>query len=175
MNSQYESFSDGIYQPASATPINNQFYQYTDTQSTFMPSSKMAQACAGAQQQQIMPQQQMLPPSALNMPQQQQMLPQIGTNGNQSITYTVPETVTNPYFWPAYLSRYIGHWVRISSFIGNSFSDYTGRLVEVGAAYVSIRPLMPETLLVIDMYSIKVVQIILTTDVNELLDGTNLQ
>lgn len=110
--------------------------------------------------------------SFMNVMPQQTAVPGF-QNGTQSLTFNAPETVTNPYFWPAYLSKFIGYWVHISSFVGNSVMDYTGRLVDVGAAYVSIRPLMPDMLVVIDMFSIKVVQIILTTDPQRLLDISN--
>jgi len=160
LNIPYNSSSDGIYQPASM----NITQDITPT-SKYL-NSKAVQPCAAAQQLQMMPQ------IGINGVQQQQMLPQIGSQNNTG-TYNVPETVTNPYFWPAYLKKYIGYWMRVVSFIGNSFTDYTGKLLEVGAAYIVLKPLAPEVINIIDLYSIKFVSVVLTTDPQVLFNNMN--
>jgi len=163
MNSQFNSLNDGIYQPASTNNINSNFYKSSDIQSMisnseYMTNSKAAQSYA--------------------IETQQQVAPQNGTSVTQNLsnsnTSFVPETVTNINFWPAYLKQYIGYWMRISSFVGNSFQDYVGKLLDVGAAYVVIKPLSPDVIQIIDMYTIKFVTVILTKDIQKLCDGTSL-
>ncbi len=92
---------------------------------------------------------------------------QQSTTGTQSISFT-PETLTNMSFLPAYLSQYIGHWVRADFFIGESIEQRVGVLHEVGASYFILEAIEPQTLLVCDMYSVKFVTIILDDDLSRL-------
>ncbi len=89
------------------------------------------------------------------------------TTGSQSISFT-PETLTNMSFLPAYLSQYIGHWVRADFFIGETIEQRVGVLHEVGASYFILEAIEPQTLLVCDMYSVKFVTIILDDDLSRL-------
>ena len=89
------------------------------------------------------------------------------TTGTQSISFT-PETLTNMSFLPAYLSQYIGHWVRADFFIGETIEQRVGVLHEVGASYFILEAIEPQTLLVCDMFSVKFVTIILDDDLSRL-------
>ncbi len=89
------------------------------------------------------------------------------TTGNGSISFT-PETLTNMNFLPAYLSQYIGHWVRADFFIGETIEQRVGVLHEVGASYFILEAIEPQTLLVCDMFSVKFVTIILDDDLSRL-------
>ena len=57
------------------------------------------------------------------------------TTGSNSISFT-PETVTNPDFLPAYLSKFIGKWIRADFLIGNGIEQRVGILHDVGASYI---------------------------------------
>ena len=89
------------------------------------------------------------------------------TTGTQSISFT-PETLTNMSFLPAYLSQYIGHWVRADFFIGETIEQRVGVLHEVGASYFILEAIEPQTLIVCDMFSVKFVTIILDDDLSRL-------
>lgn len=85
-----------------------------------------------------------------------------GTNDN------IPETVTNPLFWPAYLRKFIGQWVRVDFFIGNSLEERIGQLIEVGASYIVLNVLEPETVLICDIFSIKFVTVVFNAEIYKL-------
>lgn len=87
------------------------------------------------------------------------------TGNNCSIT---PETLTNTDFFPAYLKRFIGYWVRLDFFMGNAIEQKVGQLLEVGASYVIIKVLEPETIMMCDLYSIKFVTVILNDEFEKL-------
>ena len=89
------------------------------------------------------------------------------TTGTQSISFT-PETLTNMSFLPAYLTQYIGHWVRADFFIGETIEQRVGVLHEVGASYFILEAIEPQTLIVCDMFSVKFVTIILDDDLSRL-------
>lgn len=86
---------------------------------------------------------------------------------SQSISFT-PETLTNMSFLPAYLSQFIGHWIRADFFIGDTIEQRVGVLHEVGASYFILEAIEPQTLLVCDMFSVKFVTIILDDDLSRL-------
>lgn len=95
-----------------------------------------------------------------------------GTNTSSTCTgnncsYT-PETVTNIEFFPAYLKKFIGYWVRLDFVIGTTIEQRVGQLLEVGASYVVIKVLEPETIMMCDLYSIKFVTIILNENFEKL-------
>lgn len=87
------------------------------------------------------------------------------TGNNCSLT---PETLTNTDFFPAYLKKFIGHWVRLDFFMGNTIEQRVGQLLEVGASYVLIKLLEPQTIMMCDLYSIKFVTIILNDEFEKL-------
>lgn len=89
------------------------------------------------------------------------------TTASQSISFT-PETLTNMIFLPAYLSQFIGHWIRADFFIGDTIEQRVGVLHEVGASYFILEAIEPQTLLVCDMFSVKFVTIILDDDLSRL-------
>jgi hypothetical protein len=88
------------------------------------------------------------------------------SGGTISLT---PETLTNTSFLPAYLSQYIGHWIRADFFIGESIEQRVGVLHEVGASYFIIEAIEPQTLIVCDMFSVKFVTIVLDDEFSRLL------
>ncbi len=95
-----------------------------------------------------------------------------GTNSSMNCTgsncsYT-PETVTNEEYFPAYLKNFIGYWARIDFLIGNNIEQRVGQILEVGASYVLINVLEPETIMLCDLYSIKFVTIILSDEIEKL-------
>lgn len=94
-----------------------------------------------------------------------------GSNSMTSSTQTfVPETISNTAFLPAYLSQFIGKWIRADFLIGNNIEERVGILHEVGASYIIIQAVEPATLLVCDLYSIKFVKIILDNEYPRLLN-----
>ena len=69
---------------------------------------------------------------------------------------TMPETLTNDIYTPAFLRTQIGKLVRIQFLIGtNDLEDRTGVLEEVGASYVILRSIESGNTLYCDLYSIK--------------------
>lgn len=95
-----------------------------------------------------------------------------GTNSSSTCTGNncsyMPETVTNTEFFPAYLKKFIGYWVRLDFIIGTTIEQRVGQLLEVGASYVVIKVLEPETIMMCDLYSIKFVTIILNENFEKL-------
>lgn len=73
----------------------------------------------------------------------------------------VPETVTNAEFFPAYLRKFIGYWIRAEFFMGDQAEHYSGQLLDVGASYIVIRISEPSSLIVCDLFSLKFVTIAL--------------
>lgn len=80
-----------------------------------------------------------------------------------------PETLVNTAFMPAYLSEQIGKWMRVEFLIGNHLTDRVGRLIEVGASYIVLQLLDPNTTLLCDLFSIKFVTIIDNQDFESLI------
>ncbi len=91
------------------------------------------------------------------------------TTPNEVSNQNIPETVTNPMFWPAYLRNFIGLWVRVDFFIGNSLEQKVGQLLEVGASYIVLNILEPETIVVCDIFSIKFVTVVFDSDFPKLV------
>ncbi len=85
-------------------------------------------------------------------------------NGINNPNMNIPETVTNTMFWPAYLRKFIGNWVRVDFFIGNSLEERIGQLLEVGASYIVLNVLEPETVMICDIFAIKFVTVVLDSD-----------
>lgn len=83
-------------------------------------------------------------------------------------TYQEPETVTNPDYIPAFLKSNIGRWARIDFLIGNGIEQRVGQILEVGASYLVLRALEPETVVMCDLFSIKFATIIMDGNVSRL-------
>jgi hypothetical protein len=88
--------------------------------------------------------------------------------GNQSISLT-PETLSNTDFLPAYLSKHIGKWIRAEFLIGGFLEQRVGILYEVGASYIIIKSIEPDTLVACDLFSIRFVTIVLNNDFPKLM------
>ncbi len=84
---------------------------------------------------------------------------------------TTPETLTNPIFIPGFLRQNIGRWVRVEFLIGNTLTDRVGILTEVGASYILLQSIDPNSYILCDMFSIKFVVIINTDNYGSLLTG----
>jgi hypothetical protein len=83
-------------------------------------------------------------------------------------TQNLPETLKNDSYRPAYLSNNIGRWVRVDFLIGNNLEQEVGILMEVGASYIVLKSLEPDTVIVCDMFSIKFVTIIYSDEYEKL-------
>ncbi len=105
------------------------------------------------------------PVSSVNLQNSVTAMQNNGTAQMQSTQQdNIPETVTNTMFWPAYLRKFIGKWVRVDFFIGTALEQRIGQLLEVGASYVVLNVLEPETILICDIYAIKFVTVVLDAD-----------
>ena len=80
-----------------------------------------------------------------------------------------PETMTNTDFLPAYLRQFIGRWVRCEFFIGDTVEQRVGVLHDVGASYIIIDVIEPQTLVVCDIFSLRFVTIVLDEEYGRLL------
>ncbi len=80
-----------------------------------------------------------------------------------------PETMTNTDFLPAYLKQFVGRWVRCEFFIGDSVEQRVGVLHDVGASYIIIDVIEPQTLVVCDIFSLRFVTIVLDEEYGRLL------
>ncbi len=81
----------------------------------------------------------------------------------------VPETLTNNAFLPAYLIANIGNWARISLLVGDDIIEVVGEIWMVGASYVILKTLEPNTTIMVDLFSIKMITIIYDEDLGKLL------
>jgi hypothetical protein len=72
-----------------------------------------------------------------------------------------PVTVASPYYTAGFLKNFIGKNMRVEFITGTAgnISDRTGTLLEVGASYIVLQPLLTDDLLVCDLYSIRFVTI----------------
>ncbi len=72
-----------------------------------------------------------------------------------------PSTVQSPYYTAGFLRNFLGRSMRVEFLIGTSGAlvDRIGELVEVGASYIVLRPLLSDELIMCDLYSIKFVTI----------------
>lgn len=105
--------------------------------------------------------------SGMMMPNNQGNMTTTAPSGN-TISLR-PETMTNTDFLPAYLSQFIGRWVRCEFFIGDTVEQRVGVLNDVGASYIIIDVIEPQTLVVCDIYSLKFVTIVLDEEYGRLL------
>jgi hypothetical protein len=78
-----------------------------------------------------------------------------------SLAGRTPTTVESPYYTAGFLKNFIGQSMRVEFLIGTSGAlvDRTGVLVEVGASYIVLRPVLADDLVMCDLYSIKFVTI----------------
>lgn len=90
-------------------------------------------------------------------PPMQTMQPPTVTSGMMNM----PSTVANPYYTAGFLRQYIGHNMRVEYLLGTNgpLVDRIGRLVDVGASYIVLQPLLSDELLMTDLYSIRFVTI----------------
>lgn len=79
-----------------------------------------------------------------------------------------PETLTNPIYIPGFLRQNIGRWMRVEFLIGNTLTDRVGVLTEVGASYILLHSIDPNSYILCDMFSIKFVVIINTDNYGSL-------
>lgn len=72
-----------------------------------------------------------------------------------------PVTVASSYYTAGFLRNFIGKNVRVEFLLGTtgSISDRVGTLLEVGASYIILQPLLTDDLLMCDLYSIRFVTI----------------
>jgi hypothetical protein len=72
-----------------------------------------------------------------------------------------PVTVASPYYTAGFLRNFIGKNVRVEFIVGTAgaVTDRVGTLLEVGASYIVIQPLLTDDLLMCDLYSIRFVTI----------------
>lgn len=89
-------------------------------------------------------------------------------NSTQTISLT-PETLSNTDFLPAYLTKHIGKWIRAEFLIGGFLEQRVGILYEVGASYIIIKSIEPDTLVACDLFSIRFVTIVLNNDFPKLM------
>jgi len=81
---------------------------------------------------------------------------------------SMPETMTNTAYIPAYLRHQIGRWMRIEFLIGNILEEKVGQLLDVGASYIILKMLEPSTTMLCDLYSIKFITIIYDVNLERL-------
>ena len=72
-----------------------------------------------------------------------------------------PPTVQSPYYTAGFLKNFIGRNIRAEFLMGTggSLTDRVGTLLDVGASYIVIQPLLTDDLLVCDLYSIRFITI----------------
>lgn len=83
---------------------------------------------------------------------------------------TAPESLTNPYFWPAYLKNFVGYWARLDFLIGSQTQQIIGKLLDVGASYIVLEALEPDTIIMCDLFSLKFATIIYDTDFRRIVN-----
>ena len=105
--------------------------------------------------------------SSSMMPMPQNNMLTTAPNGN-TISLR-PETMTNTDFLPAYLRQFIGRSVRCALFIGDPVDQRVGVLHDVGASYIIIDVIEPQTLVVCDIFSLRFVTIVLDEEYGRLL------
>lgn len=79
----------------------------------------------------------------------------------ESLASRTPTTVESPYYTAGFLKNFIGKNMRVEFLIGTSGAlvDRTGVLMEVGASYIVLNPILSDDLLMCDLYSIRFVTI----------------
>lgn len=105
-------------------------------------------------------------PSAPGMPSERRMptgvgMPLMPPTTAAPVMDETPSTVQSPYYTAGFLRNFLGRNMRVEFLIGTSGAlvDRMGVLVEVGASYIVLRPLLTDNLLMCDLYSIKFVTI----------------
>ncbi|MFA5676213.1 MAG: hypothetical protein WDA65_06775 [Christensenellales bacterium] len=98
-------------------------------------------------------QEQFMPPDTLR--------PLVPLNSAAPLAGEAPSTVQSPYYTAGFLRNFLGRSMRVEFLIGTSGAlvDRIGELVEVGASYIVLRPLLSDDLIMCDLYSIKFVTI----------------
>lgn len=151
------------YQPSTA-PAPTQYQPQTPNRVTapdttnWLPSNMNQNFVTGGNN--------MVPAGMNNSSQNSNQLDQSFVTNDQS---TVPETLTNNAFLPAYLAANIGNWARISLLIGDNITEVVGEIWMVGASYVIVKTLEPYTTIMVDLFSIKMVTIIYDEDFGRLI------
>jgi len=72
----------------------------------------------------------------------------------------IPEPMQSTLYIAGYLKTQIGKLMQVEFLIGNSTTDRTGTLVDVGVSYILLRPINSNGVILCDLYSIKFVTII---------------
>ena len=169
MNGNMYNAQNYAYQPAgnaSFTPQN------TTTNTSGMTGSMMnnwSDTDSGYVTQPNMPSQWHDGPTTQRINQIRNMpMNDMSIGSNQTISLT-PETLTNTDFLPAYLSKHVGKWIRAEFLIGGFLEQRVGVLFEVGASYIIIKSIEPETLVVCDLFSIRFVTVVLDNDFPKLM------
>ncbi len=101
-------------------------------------------------------------PAIPNMPfNNAQERPLVPIAPSASLPDATPSTVQSPYYTAGFLRNFIGRSMRVEFLIGTSGAlvDRIGELVEVGASYIVLHPLVGNDLIMCDLYSIKFVTI----------------
>lgn len=162
--SMCHSNSDTVYQPA--TDLQNTEYMRLENMiGPRQNSSDSTESNNVMTVHDAMPQRATIENSAV--PQSGEMV-RSRTTGDRSISFT-PETVTNPDFLPAYLSKFIGKWIRADFLIGSGIEQRVGILHDVGASYIIMQAIEPATLIVCDLFSLKFVTIIMDDEYGRLM------
>ena len=81
-------------------------------------------------------------------------------NQNEINEGLTPEPVKSTLYIAGYLNTQIGKLVKAEFLVGNTITDRTGVLVQVGVNYILLRPIEVNGLLLCDLYSIKFVTIV---------------
>jgi hypothetical protein len=91
----------------------------------------------------------------------QQITPLAGAMPRTPDGPQTPVTVASPYYTAGFLRNFIGKNVRVEFIVGTAgaVTDRVGTLLEVGASYIVIQPLLTDDLLMCDLYSIRFVTI----------------
>lgn len=95
------------------------------------------------------------------LPPTSSMMPSAGSMPRPSSGTETPVTVASPYYTAGFLRNFIGKNVRVEFTFGTSGSltDRYGTLLEVGASYIVLQPLLTDELQMADLYSIRFVTI----------------
>lgn len=80
-------------------------------------------------------------------------------NRNVNIDRSLPESLTNTIYTPAFLREQIGRLMRVEFLIGNNMAERIGILEDVGESYILLRSFENDSLVYCDIYSIKFITI----------------
>lgn len=95
------------------------------------------------------------------VPPMSPIMPSTGSTSRIMGGSETPVTVASPYYTAGFLRNFIGKNIRVEFVLGTSGSltDRYGTLLEVGASYIVIQPLLTDELQMADLYSIRFVTI----------------